>query len=176
MRQCFRAHSQEAFSILWFFHNNFVCGFSCEISCISLPTFQPPRCRFVCLFVLGVKRVRTLSNPLLSASSSSLQNKKTCFKTYGKRKKSAGKQRGMPAKWRLHMHIFQLYKTSTYFYIDYFGLMVSQCIMYNEKYFILWTYRVFIKYCVFFKEFSIFGDLSFGSTGLLFVVQKMISQ
>ena len=33
-------------------------------------------------------------------------------------------------------------------------------------------YRVFIKYCVFFQELSIFCDLSFASTGLLLAVQK----
>ena len=31
---------------------------------------------------------------------------------------------------------------------------------------------VFIKYCVFFQELSIFCDLSFASTGLLLAVQK----
>ena len=34
------------------------------------------------------------------------------------------------------------------------------------------TYRVFIKYCVFFQELSIFCALSFASTGLLLAVQK----
>ena len=35
-------------------------------------------------------------------------------------------------------------------------------------------YRVFIKYCVFFQELSIFGDLSFAANpGLLLVVQKL---
>ena len=43
----------------------------------------------------------------------------------------------------------------------------------------IWTYvhmyRVFIKYCVFFQELSIFWDLFFVSTGLLLAVQKLSS-
>ena len=38
------------------------------------------------------------------------------------------------------------------------------------------TYRVFIKYCVFFKEFSKVCHLSLASTRLLLVVQKITSQ
>ena len=42
---------------------------------------------------------------------------------------------------------------------------------------ILTTYKVFIKYCVLFQEFSIFCALSLARTGLLLlVVQKMASQ
>ena len=37
-------------------------------------------------------------------------------------------------------------------------------------------YRVFIKYCVFFQEFSKVCRLSLASTRLLLVVQKIISQ
>ena len=40
----------------------------------------------------------------------------------------------------------------------------------------LFSYRVFFKYCVFSKNFSLFWDLSLANTGLLLVVQKMASQ
>ena len=40
----------------------------------------------------------------------------------------------------------------------------------------LFFYKVFIKYCVFFQEFSIFCDPSLASNGLLLVIQKKASQ
>ena len=43
----------------------------------------------------------------------------------------------------------------------------------NDSFYVL--YRVFIKYCVFFQEFSTFCVLSLASTGLLLVGKKMAS-